>query len=141
MSYTNTIFWTRSRAIIALALSFWVVVVATEMAPPPLNDIAAAHGHHAHHALSSALIADTSVLLDHPHSSDASTSLAPDTVAEAILPRPSTALVAWGLVAIVAMVLLIWRHSRRTVVRGPPRSRSPISSGRVLLTRHCISRR
>ena len=135
--YNEAVSGTRVRAAIALALAFWVVVVATEWALP-VTDATPAHGHH---ALSSALPTEHAVVIDHPHISDASTPLAPDTFAEAVLPRASTALVALGLIAAVAAVGLLWNHTTLAAVRGPPRPLATVLSGRVMLTRLCIARR
>jgi lipoprotein LpqS len=135
--YNEAVSGARVRATTALALAFWVVVVATEWALP-VTDVTPAHGHH---ALSSALPTGHALVTEHPHVSDASTPLAPDTFAEAVLPRTSTTLVALGLIAAVAAVVLLWHQTTLAAVRGPPRPLPTVLSGRVILTRLCIARR
>jgi hypothetical protein len=128
---------TRTRAAIALALALWIVAVATEWALP-VNEVAPAHGPH---ALPSSLIGEHPVVIDHPHIGDAPTPLPPDAIAEAILPRTSTSLVALGLIAALAVAAVRWHQPALAAIRGPPRPRSTLLSGRVMLTRFCIARR
>lgn len=128
---------TRTRAVIALALALWIVAVAAEWALP-VGDIAPAHGPH---ALSSALVGEHALVIDHPHIGDAPAPLPPDAFAEVILPRPSTSLVALGLIAALAVVAARWHQPALAAIRGPPRPRSTVLSGRVMLTRLCIARR
>ncbi len=127
---------TRTRALIALVLASWVVVVAAEWALP-IGDQPSAHGPH---ALSSDLLPDHSVVIEHPHISDGSVPLLPDTVAEGVLPRTSTILIALGLIAALAVAASLWSQSTLAVVRGPPRPLATVISGRVRLTRLCIAR-
>jgi hypothetical protein len=135
--YNGAASGTRVRATIVLALAFWVVIVAAEWALP-VTDATPTHGHH---ALPAAALSEHAVVLDHPHISDASTPLASDTFAEAVLPRASSGLVALGLIAAVAAVVLLWHQTTLAAVRGPPRPLSSVLSGRVMLTRLCIARR
>lgn len=128
---------TRTRAAIALAVALWLVAVAAEWALPVI-EVAPAHGPH---ALSSALIGEHPVVTEHPHIGDVPTPLPPDAIAEAILPRASTSLVALGLIAALAVAAVCWHQPALAAIRGPPRPRSTFLSGRVMLTRLCIARR
>lgn len=128
---------TRTRAAIALALALWIVAAAADWALP-VGDVAPAHGPH---ALSSALVGEHPVVIDHPHIGDAPAPLPSDAFAEAVLPRPSTSLVALGLIAALAVVAVRWHQPALAAIRGPPKPRSNVLSGRVMLTRFCIARR
>ncbi|WP_459167236.1 putative copper homeostasis (lipo)protein LpqS [Mycolicibacterium flavescens] len=128
---------TRVRAVIALALAFWVVAVATQWTLP-VDDVAPPHGPH---AVASASVGEHPVVIDHPHIGDAPTPLPPDAFAEAVLPRASTSLIALGLTAALAVVAVWWRQPALAAIRGPPRAQSTVLSGRVILTRLCIARR
>lgn len=119
------------RAVIAVALTFWVVVVGAEWALLGA-DVTPAHGPHA--------VSTSPVIVEHPHIDNGPAPLAPDTFAMAVLPRVYTALVALGLVAALAAVVSLLRESTLPSIRGPPRALSEILSGRVLLTRLCIAR-
>jgi hypothetical protein len=127
----------RARAAIALALALWIVAVAAEWALP-VNEITPAHGPH---ALLSALVGDQPIIIDHPHIGEAPHPLPPNAFAEAVLPRASTALAAFGLMAALAVVAVRWHQPTLAAIRGPPKSRPYVLSGRVTLTRHCIARR
>ncbi len=81
------------------------------------------------------------MVIEHPHISDGSVPLLPDTVAEGVLPRTSTILIALGgLIAALAVAASLWSQSTLAVVRGPPRPLATVISGRVRLTRLCIAR-
>ncbi|KUI22242.1 hypothetical protein AU193_18100 [Mycobacterium sp. GA-1285] len=122
---------------VALALALWVVAVAAGWTLPA-NDIAPAHGPH---ALSSALGHEQSVVVEHSHISDAPIPLPPDAIAEGVLPRTSNSLLALALIGTLTAVLVRWRQPELAAIRGPPRQRSAVLSGRVRLTRLCIARR
>lgn len=127
---------TRWRAVIALILAFWVVVVGAEWAVP-----GAEASHHGPHASAAGPNGGFAVVADHPHFESGSTPLAPDTVAEAALPRATVTLIALALIGAIAAVLPFWRQTSLTAIRGPPRRLVAPDSGRVLLTRLCIARR
>ncbi|WP_163887296.1 hypothetical protein [Mycolicibacterium hippocampi] len=138
MRYTGVGYWQRRRAVVALLLAFWVVVIGAEWALPGLEP----HPPHAPHPI----VADSTAHLapdpvDHSHISSGSTPRAPDTFAEAVLPRGTTALVALGLVAAVAAAATLWQQAALATIRGPPRRVAVNMTGRATLTRLCIARR
>jgi hypothetical protein len=129
VSHNDAVSRTPVRAFVALVLAFWVLVVTAEWALPG-TEIAPAHSH-----------TDSAVVAEHPHMSDGSDPLAPDTFSEAVLPRVHTALIALGLIAALAAMVPLWGQTKLPVIRGPPRPISWSLSGRVMLTRLCIARR
>ncbi|UUO01984.1 hypothetical protein M4D79_27800 [Mycolicibacterium novocastrense] len=137
MRYQMAVPASRIRAALALGVALWLVAVAAQWALP-VDEVTPAHGPH---ALSSALIGDHPIVLDHQHIGDASPTVPPDTLAEAVLPRASTSLVLLGLIAALAVVAACWHQPALAAIRGPPKSRPSVLSGRVLLTRLCIARR
>lgn len=127
----------RRRAVAAALLAFWTFIAAAEWALPG-TDAVPAHGPHPLSA--SALGAPTTLQLDHPHISQGGLVPAPESFAEAVLPRGTVTLIA--LISIGALVMLpaIWRFAPLTPIRGPPRA--PLAqTGRALLARLCIARR
>lgn len=126
----------RSGALIALALALWVLVVAVGSALPA-TEVTPAHGPH---VLQSALLGEPPVVIEHPHISDPAAPLFPDAVAEVVLPRTSTSLIALVLIAALAGVVSLWSQSPPAAVRGPPRPLSTVLSVRVMLTRLCTAR-
>lgn len=129
---------TRIHAAIALALTLWVVVIAVEWTMPG-DEVTPEHGPH---ALASALVGEHPVVIEqHPHIDAALASLRPDALAEAVLPRAATSLVALGLIAALAAAALRRHQPALAAVRGPPRPLTTVLSGRVLLTRLCVARR
>lgn len=136
--YTGVGHGQRRRAVVALLLAFWVVVIGAEWALPGLEP----HPPHAPHPItadSTAHLAPGPV--DHSHISSGSTPLAPDTFAEAVLPRGTTGLVALGLVAAAAAAATLWQQAALAAIRGPPRRVAVNTAGRATLTRLCIARR
>lgn len=127
----------RTGAAIALGMALWLVTVAAQWTLP-VDEVTTAHGPH---GLSSALVGDHPAVIDHQHIGDASPTLPPDALAEAVLPRASTSLVLLGLIAALAVVAVCWHQPALAAIRGPPKSRPSVLSGRVLLTRLCIARR
>jgi hypothetical protein len=117
------------RKAVALALAFWVVVIGAEWALPG-TDVTEPHAH-----------TGPVVAVNHPHIGDGSTPSAPDTFAEAVLPRTFTALAALGLIAGLATAVLHRGQSILAAIRGPPRAQFVNLSGRAVLTRLCIARR
>lgn len=126
----------RWRAVVASILAFWVVVVGAEWALPGVETT-----HHGPHASAAGPHGGFAVVADHPHFESGSTPLAPDTVAEAALPRATVTLIALALIGAIAAVLPFWRQASLSAIRGPPRRLAAPASGRVLLTRLCIARR
>lgn len=127
---------TRWRAAVAVILAFWVVVVGAEWALPGTET-----PHHGPHASAAGPHGGFAVVADHPHFESGSTPLAPETIAEAALPRATVTLIALALIGAIAAVSPFWRQTSLTAIRGPPRRLVAPDSGRVLLTRLCIARR
>lgn len=132
------------RSAVALILAFWVVVIGAQWTLPG-TDIAPAHGPH---ALQSAVHPElpghaehTHVIAEHPHMQDASVPQVPDTLVEAVMPRANTALLALGVLTVVALLAPLWHQTPLAGIRGPPRAFPRVLTGRVILTRLCIARR
>ena len=123
-------------AVAVLAMAFMVAVGGIEWLLTTSDD----HSHHGAHPLPAAL-SDAAAVTPHPHLSDGSSSLGPEVLAEAVLPRPYTALLALGVLAALFVMLPFWPQVPLAANRGPPRSSSIDTPGRVLLTRLCIARR
>ncbi|MFV9632902.1 hypothetical protein [Mycobacterium neumannii] len=136
MRYQLAVPASRIRAALALGMALWLVAVTAQWALP-VNEVTPAHGPH---TLSSALVSDHPVVVDHQHIDDASPTLPPDALAEAVLPRASTSLILLGLIAALAVIAVCWHQPALVAIRGPPKSRPSVLSGRVLLTRLCIAR-
>lgn len=137
MRYQVAVPASRIRAALALGMALWLVAVAAQWALP-VNEVTPPHGPH---ALSSALVGDHPVVVDHQHIGDASPTLPPDALAEAVLPRASTSLVLLGLITALVVIAVCWHQPTLAAIRGPPKSRPSVLFGRVLLTRLCIARR
>ncbi|MGB8402532.1 MAG: hypothetical protein WCE30_00490 [Mycobacterium sp.] len=126
--------WRTAAAVLLVAL--FGVISGTEL------DNGLAESPHPHRASAlSAGSALTSVIADHPHVRDGSHHRAPELVATASMPRPNTTLMAAGLALAVIVTVGFWHRTGSDPVRGPPPALSPVHSGRVILTRLCISRR
>lgn len=135
---------TPARAVIALAVVFWLVA-AGGLGDPSRVDTAPPHGPH---ALSSDWPAEVGPLADHehpivshPHAVDGSNAAAPENAGAAVMRRASTGLAALGLVVVALIVAPLWCQQRRVSVRGPPRVGALLFSDRAILTRLCIARR
>ncbi|MCV7281407.1 hypothetical protein H7J88_17355 [Mycolicibacterium flavescens] len=136
MSYIDDSFPQRRRALVAVFLAFWIVIVAAEWALPG-TEAAPAHGPH---PLASVVGAPVAVQLDHPHISQGEIAPSLESFAEAILPRGTVTLIALALVSALAVLPALWRYTSIAPIRGPPRS--PVAqTGRDLLVRFCIARR
>ncbi|WP_395308850.1 hypothetical protein V4U86_26645 [Mycobacterium sp. AMU20-3851] len=123
----------------AAAIAFWIAIVGAESALVGMQSAPDPHGPHAliaHGADASVLVA-----VEHPHVSRGGAPLAPDTFAEAVLPRATMTLLVLALVAFLVGVPLLWRHRVTAAPRGPPRARSHTLSGRDVLAQFCIARR
>lgn len=143
MKFFGTVPRTPVRAVIALALVFWMLA-AGGLWDQSHADIAPAH---APHALGSDWPAEFGAVADHehpivshPHAVDGSNTAEPEGVGAAVLRRASTGLVALGLVVVALMVAPLWCQLRRLSVRGPPRVGGLVFSDRAILTRLCIAR-
>ena len=66
---------------------------------------------------------------------------APDTLAEAILPRGTVSLIALALGLVVAVLPLLWCQAAKAPIRGPPWKARPLRTGRDVLAHLCIARR
>lgn len=133
---------TRLRQLIGLALASWVlVIVLTECGVSSLNP-PAPHGPHAH--MSSPLVSSlghhAAEVVDHPHADDASKAHTRMEYAAAALPRFPALTLALVLGVVVAVALGWWRDAAGTCMRGPPRVRPVILSGRERLTLCCVAR-
>lgn len=137
VSHNDTHSKARWKAAVALAFALWIVVVGAQWGSAG-TDVPPPHGPH---ALSGALHAEVVQIIEHPHLRDGSTPVAPDTLAEAVLPRTANVLLVLGLCGAVVMLAVLWRQSLFFASRGPPRPFADVLTGRVLLTRHCIARR
>ncbi|BBX26923.1 hypothetical protein MCHIJ_52430 [Mycolicibacterium chitae] len=124
-------------AALALALGLLVMVIGVGWA----SGSAEPSGSHGPHATVAGPYGEFAVAADHPHFENGSLPVVPDIVAEAVLPRAATALVALGLAVAIGLVALLWRPRLWRGVRGPPRGRGAVWSGRQRLTRMCIARR
>ena len=126
----------RRRAVVAVFLAFWTILVAAEWALPG-TEAAPAHGPH---PLASAVGAPVAVQLDHQHISLGGIAPSPESFAEAVLRRGTVTLIALALVSALAVLPALWRYAPLAPIRGPPRS--PVAqTGRVVLVRLCIARR
>lgn len=122
---------------IALTVVFWVLLFGGEAALPWSQG----SDDHAPHAVATSVSGEFADMMDHPHVQQSAV-LSPDTFAAAVVPRVTTILVALGLAVAVAAAWMYGGHGIwATLVRGPPRGRGPVASGRQLLARLCISRR
>jgi hypothetical protein len=97
--------------------------------------------HHGPHALSSSIFDDFAAVVEHPHAQDGAAPVAPNTFAEAALPRTVTLLVAAGLIALIGAAFAWWSSGGSAVIRGPPKSDGNVVAGQQLLLRLCIARR
>ncbi|BBX19525.1 hypothetical protein CRI77_14465 [Mycolicibacterium duvalii] len=120
-----------------VVFAFWTVLVAGGWAPQATAP-ATEHGHHA--VAPAPAGAATSLSVDHPHVSPDDRYFAADAMAEAVVPRAGLALIAFALVAVLAVPLL-WRQAAVATERGPPRRTPASSGGRALLCLLCIARR
>lgn len=134
--YNDAALQTRWRPAVALALAFWVAVIGVEWTLPSAQE-----PPHGPHALVAGPHGEFAVPTDHPHLTNESTPVAPDTFAEAVLPRATITLVALALMAALATIAVFWRQASLPAIRGPPRRLAVPQSGRVILTRLCIARR
>lgn len=144
VNFLDTVAKSPVRALIALAVVFWLAV-AGGLWDQSRAEIAPAH---APHALSTHWPAEVGAPTDHehpivahPHAQDGSGPAAPETVGAAVLRRASTGLVAFGLVVVASMVAPLWCQPWRAAVRGPPRGSAQPFAHRNILTRLCIARR
>ncbi|MCP9276344.1 putative copper homeostasis (lipo)protein LpqS [Mycolicibacterium arenosum] len=136
MSYIDGSSSQRRRAVVAVFLAFWTIIVAAEWALPG-TEAAPAHGPH---PLASAVGAPVAVQLDHPHISQGGSAPSPESFAEAVLPRGTITLIALAMVSALAVLPALWRYAPLAPIRGPPRS--PVAqTGRHVLVRLCIARR
>lgn len=136
MKYNNAPNYARRNAAVA-------VLVAVVVLLPAIGWKLGEHEHPAHHgphALASSIFTDFAAVVEHPHVQDGSVTLAPDTFAEAALPRTVTLLAAIGLVAVIAAAFSSWATGAHGVIRGPPRRGGSVA-GQQLLLRLCIARR
>ncbi|WP_157531142.1 hypothetical protein [Mycobacterium sp. IS-1496] len=117
-------------------LALWLVAVGFDWTPPRADE-----PHHGPHALAAGLHGDPAVVADHAHLENGSTPVSPDTFADAVRPRATVALMALGLLTAMVVVAVFYRGTTLAPIRGPPRSLAAPLTGRVLLTRLCISRR
>jgi hypothetical protein len=130
----------RWAAAAALVLAFFIVVLGVERAisvsssspPPP---------HGAHALPSASLYSEFAAITEHPHAENDFSPVEVEAIAYGVLPGVTTTLAALGLVATMAMVATVWRHSAIAVIRGPPRAVANVMVGQVLLTHFCIARR
>ncbi|WP_462142720.1 putative copper homeostasis (lipo)protein LpqS [Mycobacterium sp. LTG2003] len=104
---------------------------------------AASHEHAVHHphAVAAAIGDHLAVVVDHPHADDNSGSHAPETFANAVLPRAATALSLLVLVAFGVGCTLLSGCIAVGPSRGPPDRQAPTLTGQARLVRFCISRR
>ncbi len=96
--------------------------------------------HVDHHILATGA-PDHFATVDHEHIAPAATPSAPDALADALVPRVRTALLAMGLLFAVSLLGGMSLRHRILVGRDPPRIRVLVSPGRDVLARYCISRR
>lgn len=120
----------------AIGLMFIVALFAAApvtMASPPAP--------HADHHITASGAPDHFATVDHEHIAPAAIPGAPDALADAMVPRVRTALLAMGLIFAVALLAGMSLRQRIVVGRDPPRIRVLVSPGRDVLARLCISRR
>lgn len=120
----------------AIGLMFIVALVAAApvtMASPPAP--------HVDHHITASGAPDHAAGVDHEHIAPAAIPGAPDALADALVPRVRTALLAMGLIFAVALLGGMSLRQRIVVGRDPPRIRVLVDPGRDVLARLCISRR
>lgn len=119
----------------AVGLLFVALFAAApaSMATPPAP-------HIDHHASANGVL-DHFASVDHEHIAPAALPGAPEELADALVPRVRTALLAMGLVFAVAVLGGMFVQHRILVGRDPPRTRTLTSPGRAVLARLCIARR
>lgn len=97
---------------------------------------------HLPHAVAAALGEGAdAMMLDHPHVGDSPASHPPDTFASAVLPRPSVALAALSVVALIVGCAVLCACAAVRSPRGPPDYHRISLAGQELLLRICIARR
>lgn len=72
---------------------------------------------------------------------DGSVPTMPDVLADAVVPRGATVLVALGLLAVLVVFAGSFGRAVIAAVRGPPCTPRTVLSGRQILARFCIARR
>ena len=127
--------WKRLSAI-ALTVVFSVVLIGGVATLPSSGS----PEDHAPHAVATVVADQFASVMDHPHLANDSAPMSIDSVVIARVPRTAGATAALLLaVAVIAVGLLggawLW-----AVDRAPPCRRAPVTSGRQLLTRICITR-
>lgn len=128
----------RLRSALALAVVFWVLLIGSQAA----SLWSEGPDDHAPHAVATAAADEFAAVMDHPHFQEDSSVASPDSFVIARLPRGATTLVALGLVvAVVVVGLYGGGYLLSAAVRAPPPRLAPVTSGRQLLARFCISRR
>lgn len=120
----------------AIGLTFVVALFAAAPA-----SMAAPAAPHADHHMTATGVPDHFATVDHEHIAPAAIPGAPDALADALVPRVRTVLLALGLIFAVALLVGMSLRQRILVGRDPPRIRVLVFPGRDVLTRLCISRR
>jgi lipoprotein LpqS len=115
----------------------WIAVMGGQWGSQGKDD-APPHGPH---VLSSTPHTKLVAIIEHPHLQDGSIPASPDTLAEAVLPRPANVLLMLAMCGAVVVLALFWRESLVIASRGPPRPVAGVLTGRDVLTRNCIARR
>lgn len=126
----------KTRVWAAIGLMFVVAFFAAA----PASLATPSHPHDDHHITASG-VPDNLVGVDHEHIAPAAIPGAPDALADALVPRTRTVLMALGLILAVALLGGLALRQRILVGRDPPRTFVLVSPGRDVLARHCISRR
>lgn len=120
----------------AIGLMFVVALFAaapvTSASPP---------APHVDHHMTATGTPDHFATVDHEHIAPAAIPGAPDALADALVPRVRTVLLALGLIVVIALLGGMSLRQRIHVGRDPPRIHVLVSPGRDVLARLCISRR
>ena len=120
----------------AIGLTFVVALFAAAPA-----SMAAQAAPHVDHHMTATGVPDHFATVDHEHIAPAAIPGAPDALADALVPRVRTVLLALGLIFAVALLGGMSLRQRIHVGRDPPRIHVLVSPGRDVLARLCISRR
>ncbi|WP_241010710.1 putative copper homeostasis (lipo)protein LpqS [Mycobacterium camsae] len=99
------------------------------------------HAPHPPHALLSSLGGEVSMVIDHAHLLDGSSTDCHNELATAVLPRSSTTLVPLGVAAAVVAITTMPASLVPPAGRGPPSTFASAPVGQDISTRFCVSRR
>lgn len=126
--------WRSSAAAVLVALLVLLVGHSAMVHSEP-------HAPHPPHALLSSAGGEVSVVIDHAHLLDVSSTDCHNELATAVLPRSSTTLVPLGVAAAVVAMTTMPASLVTPAGRGPPGALSFAPVGQDISTRFCVARR